>query len=392
MTWSSDVTLAVELGFSDGPLAATPSFTDIVSSVRGLTISRGRSSVRSTFDAGSCTITVDNADGEFDPGNTQATNYPNLVLGTPVRIQATYDGNTYDLFYGHVTRWPLSYPLSGKDSVAVIEASENLAVLNTTHLTQSYSEEYTDDRIDAVLDDAGWPAAARDLDGGSSPVAAVDHDGSALDAILAAVAAEQGEFFIAKNGDATFLNRVAFSTASSAATFGEGGGELDYTGVSLTYDDDLLINHAVITAGNDEMGEDSDSTSITAHGEHSHVETIDLLLGEPYATNVAEWIVGKNKDVAVRVVGLSIAPQSDPTNLWDEVLDRELRDAITVKVDPPGAGDSLNQLVAVEGIQHSITPTVWNTSYTCHPLSALEQTDFWILGTSDDLDTDTILA
>jgi hypothetical protein len=46
MTWSSVVTLLVEFGFGSGPLATTPSFTDVVSDVRGMTITRGRSSVR----------------------------------------------------------------------------------------------------------------------------------------------------------------------------------------------------------------------------------------------------------------------------------------------------------------------------------------------------------
>jgi hypothetical protein len=390
MGWSDDVTLTVELGFGSGPLADSPTWTDITSDVRGLSISRGRSSVRSSFDAGSCTITVSNLDGEYDPANTAATNYPNLKLGTPVRMQAVHNLTTYDLFRGHVSAWPLDYPSSGKDAVVTLEASENLALLNTTLLSESYAEENTDDRIAAVLTDAGWPAADRDLDAGTSPVAAVVYEGSALGQILAAVAAEQGVFFIAKDGDATFLNRVAFSTATSQATF-DPGTDLDYSTVRLAYDYDFLINHAVVTAGNDESGEASDATSIADHGEFSHEETVDLLLGEAYALNVAEWIVGKNKDMAVRVVGFTISPQEDPTDLWPEVLDRELLDLVTVKVSTPGAGDDLNQLVAVESVQHEITPGFWQTTYSCHPLSVLEQTDFWILGTSE-LGTETILA
>ena len=391
MTWTSVVTLTPSFGFGSGPLASAPTWTDIAAYVRGMMISRGRSSVRSAFDAGSCTLILDNRDGRFDPNNTSSPYSPNVRIGTPVRIQATYNAVTYDLFRGHVTRWPLTYPEAGKDGIAVVDCSENMAVLNTTHITASYLVEGSDDRIVNVLDDAGWPAAARDIDAGSTDVAAVDLEGSALDQILAAVDAEQGEFFIAKNGDATFLNRIAFSTASSQATFNPGT-SLDYTTVDLSYDDDFLINHAVITAGNDETGEASDAASVTASGEHSGVDTLDLLLGEPYATNVAEWIVGKNKDMAVRVTGLTIAPQHDPADLWPEVLDRELRDLITVNVNPPGSGDNLSQIVGVEGIQHDVTPDFWQTSYTCHPLSTFETQDYWILGTSDDLGTNTVLA
>jgi hypothetical protein len=390
VSWSADVALKVDFGFGSGPLVASPTFVDVAAAVRGLTIDRGRSSVRSSFDAGSCVVILDNVDGEFDPNNSQSTYAGNMKIGVPVRIRATYNTVTYPLFYGHVTRWPLSYPVPGKDAVATVEVTENLAVLNSTLLTQTYAEESTDERVDSVLDDAGWPAAARDLDVGSSPVAGLDFQGAALDAIREAEAAEQGEFFIAKNGDATFLNRTVFSVATSQATFGPAN--LSYKSVGLVYDDDFLINHAMITAGNDDTGSATDATSISDHGEHFYSQTIEALLGEPYAINVAEWIVGKNKDMGVRVTGFTISPGSAPVSLWPEVLDRELRDLVTVNVDPPGAGDSLSQIVAVEGIQHSITPGLWETVYTCHPLSDFETDDYWILGTSDDLDTDTVLA
>jgi hypothetical protein len=65
---------------------------------------------------------------------------------------------------------------------------------------------------------------------------------------------------------------------------------------------------------------------------------------------------------------------------------------VTVTVDPPGGGTDLNQLVTVESISHKVRPKAWSMRVSCHPLSAFEQLDFWILGTSDDLDTDTVLA
>ena len=106
---------------------------------------------------------------------------------------------------------------------------------------------------------------------------------------------------------------------------------------------------------------------------------------------MAEWITGNYADPQTRAPQVKIAPQKDPTNLWPEVLGRELGDVIRIKHTPP-AGDQINILVTVEGIQHELAGGLWLTTYRLSPLSALAATDFWVLGTSDDLDTNTILA
>ncbi len=392
MPWADNVTLSVDIGFGSGPLATTPSWTDITTFVQAMTINRGRSSVRQEFDAGSLTLVLDNTDGRFDPNNSSSPYDPNLKLGTPVRIQALHSVTTFDLFRGHIDVWPLTYPQSGKDAVVTLDCVENLALIRGDELTaQAYSLESTDTRLGNILDDVGWPAADRSLDTGILNVAAVTFTGSPSTLISELLEGEQGNFYIAGNGDATFKNRTAFSTATSQATY-DPGTNLDYMHVDLIYDDDTLFNKASIIPLVGTVQTASDSTSITDHGPSSFDSSNQSLIGEPDALNVAEWVVGKNKDVAVRVAGFDVSPEDDPTNLWPEVLGRELLEIVTVKVDPPGAGDTLNQEVAVESIQHSVTPGTWVVTYSCHPLSTFETTDYWILGTSDDLDTNTILA
>ncbi len=392
MPWADNVTLSVDLGFGSGPLATTPSWTDITTFVRGMVINRGRSSVRQEFDAGSLTLVLDNTDGRFDPNNSSSPYDPDLKLGTPVRIQALHSVTTFDLFRGHIDVWPLTYPQAGKDAVVTLDCVENLALIRGDELTaQAYSLESTDTRLGNILDDVGWPAADRTLDTGVLNVAAVTFTGSPSTLISELLEAEQGNLYVAGNGDATFKNRTAFSTATSQATY-DPGVSLDYMNVDLIYDDDTLYNKASITPLVGSVQTASDSTSITDHGPSAFDSSNTSLVGESDALNVAEWVVGKNKDVAVRVAGFDVSPEDDPANLWPEVLGRELLEIVTVKVDPPGAGTTLDQLVAVESIQHSVTPGEWIVTYSCHPLSTFETTDYWILGTSDDLDTNTILA
>ena len=162
--------------------------------------------------------------------------------------------------------------------------------------------------------------------------------------------------------------------------------------LDLFYDDDRLINKATITGltGDPQMA--SDATSVTDHGPTAYESTNKSLIGEPDALNVAEWVVGANKDVEVRVTGFEVHPVADPANLWPEVLGRELLELVTVKVNPLGAGDTLTQIVAVESVSHSVTPDEWLVTYQCHPVSAFQTVDYWILDTDNDLDTDHILA
>lgn len=398
MGWQEHVTLKVRFGFGSGPLAASPSFTDLVpkDDVRDVTISRGRGSVHQTFDAGVAQIELNNRIGRYDPNNTGSTFDPNLKLGTPVSIQAVHSGTTFDLFYGAISRWGLEYPDVASDATAHIEVTENTAILRKTRIQAStFAEESSDTRMGNILDDANWPAGARSLEAGAADVAASSTNGftgQAKKLIDDTVEAEQGQFFIAKNGDATLLNRTTFNGTTSQGTFGPTSTDFDYTEVAPLYDDDDLVNLAEITGSTGNAVTASDSTSITNHGEHSFQSSNPSILGETGALNVAENLVIRNRDVVTRVTKFTIEPQQS-TGSWPEILDRELQDVITVKVDPPGTGTTLDQELAVEAIQHQIVGGHWRTTYGCHPLTTFEQsTNIWILGTSTDLGTDTILA
>lgn len=390
--FDSDVDVTVEIGFGSGPLAASPSWTDVSTFVKSATWTRGRTSVQSDFAAGAGTVWFDNSAGEFYPWNTSGSYTPNVKRGVPIRIIATYDAQNYPLFYGYVAAWPTPYP-TGDEELAAAEIVESFAQLVGKDVTDSYDVETTDERVAALLDDAGWPAGLRDIGSGVTDVAALETEAeNILDLLRACVEVEQGQLFQAGDGDLTFLNRVAASSASSDATFGPDGSELTYTDITVIYDDDLLINEALVTDATLIEVQVTDSTSVSENGPSTYEALNEQIGTPPVALNVAEWIVGKYKDVEPRIVGLTVDPAGDPSNLWPEVLGRELRDVITVEASYPGSGAQLVQDVAVETLTHSFTAGgVWTVTYGLHPLSDLEQEDFWILGTSE-LGTETNLA
>ena len=97
--------------------------------LRGYTVSRGRSTERDVFDAGTCTITLNNRARSYDP-NTNANFRPMNLWW----IRAKYQGSTYDRFFGYADSYHLTWPEKGRDSVTVVSCSDELKVLNLVRL------------------------------------------------------------------------------------------------------------------------------------------------------------------------------------------------------------------------------------------------------------------
>lgn len=388
----SAVSFSFELGFGSDALAAAPTWTDVSAFVKGFKISRGRSSLLSRFDAGVAVLTLENNDGRFDPNNTSSPYSPNVLIGVPVRITVTHNAVAYVLFRGMVEAWPLAYDDIAATSVVQLPCVELGKILAGRELAEVvFSQQKSDARVAAVLDQVGWPAGLRNLEAGVTEVAAAAaFTGKALDHITDVADAEAGTFFVARTGDATFLNRVTYAGgAVSAATFGPAASELAFEQIVLTYDDDELYDEAVVTrtGGTPQQADDGGTVLATITRES------DVFLTDSHALNVAEWLVEKHKEQRVRVRSLTLKPQFDETNMWPQILGRDLADAVTVKFTPPGGATPLNQLAAIQAISHEVRSAAgeWVTRWTLAPLSTVETNDFWVLGTSR-LDVDTRLA
>jgi hypothetical protein len=388
--FDSNVSVTVEAGFGSGPLTASPTWTDISADGRGANWNRGRNSVVGDFPAGAGNLRLNNLDGDYYPWNTSSPYSPNVKMGVPIRVRATHNMVTYDLVRGYVRSWANPSPID--EEIVTVPFVETYARLASNRIQTSMAAARTDVRIGAILDAAGWPAGWRNLDVGIASVAAIEPDASAVFLLRDTTTAEQGQIFQDASGDVRFVARGATSV-TPAAVFGPSGSDLTYTNVNVDFDDDFLFNKALVTGSIGDQQSASDATSITDHGPVNFPSiNSDAIVGEPEALNVAEWIVANHKTVEPRITGFTIDPAGDPANLWPVALSLDLRDIVTVKVEYPGSSVVLSQDVAIEHIAHSFTAGgVWTVTYSCHPLSDLEQESFWILGTSK-LGTETILA
>ena len=109
----------------------SPVWTDVTAYVREAVFEYGRQRQLDRAEAGTCSLTLSNADRRFEPDYASGAYYPNIKLGVPVRIAPTVGVTTYPLWYGFVTSWPQDWPgVGGQDAtvrVAAVDAFQFLA-------------------------------------------------------------------------------------------------------------------------------------------------------------------------------------------------------------------------------------------------------------------------
>lgn len=138
-TLEDGMVLTVEIGFATtagsgtvpiNSTLASITWTDVTSSVRDVSTSRGRSSELDTYSAGSCQIILDNRTRLFDPENTAGTYYGKLTPLRPIRIRVTPAGGTIrSIFFGFIDQWPQAYSYP-RDATVTVTATDAFKVLN----------------------------------------------------------------------------------------------------------------------------------------------------------------------------------------------------------------------------------------------------------------------
>jgi hypothetical protein len=140
----------VYIAFNDGPYEPTPTYnpavplsgwTDVTSSVRAMSIDRGRSDDWDTFN-GSATVVLNNLTRLYDPFYTSGTYFGKLLPRRQVKVEATYGGTTYPLFRGFIDGWPPSWTDAGKDSTVTLSCYDAMQLLAQVQLPADWSRSY----------------------------------------------------------------------------------------------------------------------------------------------------------------------------------------------------------------------------------------------------------
>lgn len=129
----------VYIAFSDGPLVASPTWTEVTAYVREVRISRGRQNELDDFQAGTATIVLDNRTRRFDPDYTSGAYYPNVKVRRQIKVESIFSG-TVGVFRGLVQSWQQSYPLNGRDATTTLQCADLFSLLATWQLPDTAHE------------------------------------------------------------------------------------------------------------------------------------------------------------------------------------------------------------------------------------------------------------
>ena len=350
-------------------------YVDITPYVRTVSTRRGATRADGPvlrYEAGTAGVVLRNEDRRFDPTNLAG---PYVTGGVSqvqpmrsIRIRAEWAGTTYALWRGYADSWDIGYQmprysevtLNATDAFKVFQAYDRVAVGSVG------AGEDSGTRIGRILDSVSWQSTDRDVATGDTTLQATTLEGVALDELQLVAESELGELFMDGGGRVVFRNRHAVLTDSrsntSQATFGPGN--LPYQDVTLAYDDTTLVNLAQVTREGGTTQSASDATSIAAYLTHTATEDGLLIQDDAESLSLAQFLVFIGKDPELRFTQMVVKPQRDPSNLWPQVLGRQIGDRITVELDPPGGGDTISRDVFIRGVEHASSPGEWTTTWT----------------------------
>lgn len=296
---------------------------------------------------------------------------------------ASETSGLWDLFTGFIERWPQESSLL-KEAHTTIVAVDGFKALVFAKLTETYaatSPSFSDARVTAILDDAGWPAMDRIIATGQAQLQAQTlTDQDALSAFQTVVESENGLLFVDGAGRINYQDRHYRLTnhATSEYTFNDlgTGGNLPYYDLVLISDDAQIWNDIRVTRDGGTEQQAVDATSQAQYFPRTLPVSSQLMTTDSEALDSAQWKLAIYKDPDIRAESMTLRPQKS-ASLWRPAMGLTIGSRLTVERTPPGGGDPISKDVHVEAIQHRGNKGFWETTFR---LSPSQTQAFWILG------------
>lgn len=414
MPWGGTYQVLMQVGFIvrkftletstlDGSdvLDGTLEGVDVTEYVQELTINRGRTDNLQDFNAGTCTVVLNNNDRRFDPSNTAspyidpATNLSGVVPRRKIEVKY---GST-SLFTGRIIDIDIEYSPQPQtlSTVTVKAADDFVRAASTTISAHTPSAELSGARISNILDRAevNYPAT-RNISAGTTTLGAypIAANKNTLDYLQDIARTEQGYLYVAGNGNLTFTDRVTTAFAAPAATFADDGTGIKYSVLGIQYGDEFLFNQINCVNATEVISSASDATSQTTFG--TSVLTVNDLLfaSDTDAANLATFLLGLYKDPEYRFdkVRIDFAGANISTADQATVVGLDLGSNIRVKrTFSTGTPLAVQQDVTIQRIEHSISPIAHSIKLSMSPARIIYQ--FTLdSSTRGTLDADNALA
>jgi hypothetical protein len=339
------------------------------------------------FQAGTASVRVFDPTGIWNPQNPASPYFGKLIPLRKMRIA----GNDSFLFSGYTIGYNYTYPKDmeiGFVDIELVDAFRLFAQANITTVAGTSAGQTTSARVTNLLDEVGWPTSMRDIETGSATVLADPCSSrTALQAIKNIEFSEQGAFYIAPSGNAEFLSRATIQSKSGQdpTNFANDGTGIGYKNVVFAFDDKLIINQASFTrtGGTAQTAENLDS--IAKYFPHSINYTDLMLQTDAQVLDVAKIYVATRAETTIRIDAITLDLNATDNAGDTAALTLDFFDTIAIK-NVAQDGTIIEKTLQCMGVQHEITPSTWNTTFTTsEPIVEgflLNSTLYGILGTS----------
>lgn len=248
-----------------------------------------------------------------------------------------------------------------------------------------YPKDRPVDRIWRVLDYTGWPAGLRSIDDGRTRLGTFIPNGqSALAAIRDVERSDDGLFYIAGDGTATFVDRNTMRTSATVATFTDDGaaGDIAYYDLRVAGNHvDSVINTATVQSGQ-QANTSRDQTSIDAYGGLATSISTPPLTQAWARVGLGDSIVRENATPRPVVSGVRANMRvASGDNQFAKLAGLELGDRVSVEVTPAGVTPQETQSGIVVGIAHEFTVNHdWTVDVTVAPKTSATEAPYLIVG------------
>ena len=340
-------------------------FSEITTQVTGIRAFRGKKNVLDSIAPGTMTITAIDPARAFDPFNEASVYYdttddtPGL---SPLR-QIRLSRNGEYLFKGRVIDFSYDYGTAVTKNLptVLITCADDLFLLSNTFLSAfTPAEELSSARVSTILDrsEVSYPAGTRDIETGTTTLGAYAiAEGTSVTSYLRAISddAEAGRVYVSRDGDLTFDKRLGSTLSGPSVEFNDDGTDTPYSGLSIDFSTDQVINRATVQRVGGTAQTDSDATSITLYQTQAVSKTGSFLSSDAQALTLAEYLLSPDPEARFSDVQVNFAALT--TNQKNAVAILEIGDTIQITRNfSSGSPASITSELAVEGLEHTIDP------------------------------------
>lgn len=336
-------------------------WVDVTADTRAISIQgRGQSDEIGSAGPSTCSISLDNVSGDYDPLNTAGAYAGQVDVGVPVWLQANWAGTDYPLYRGYVDVIDLDAGNGNTVTLSCTDGLETLGRAKIAEITSSFDNDATGARIGRILDAAQWPTSLRSLDTGESNVQATTYGDYALPLIQQVVDSELGLLYVDASGNVVFYDRLHVYTATRSTTvqasLTDSGDDVDMVELTVSMSRATVFNEARLTRDGGTEQVVTDSTSQTAYGLRTFPSSVGTLLrSDADALSMASWLVGRFRDPKVEVS--SVRVDATAQGMWADLLPLTIYDRIAVQRDYGPNAISVELLI--QGMSVEISDAGW---------------------------------